>query len=822
MTPYTISEIREVLQAEWLQCKQADARIETLLTDSRKLSQTQHALFIAIHGKRHNAHRHLSEVYGAGVRHFLVSEKIGLEHFPEANFILVKDTLASLQKLAGWHRMHFHYPVIGITGSNGKTVIKEWLAQLLNPDKYLVKSPKSYNSQLGVPLSVWKMDARHELAIFEAGISEPGEMERLEAMIRPEIGVFTNIGAAHQQGFASEEEKVREKMRLFEHSKVLICNVDYSTIRSQAEQWAAFDAERQLLSWSFGTNAAIQVELEKDHHSMLHFSGRYTARIELPFLDDASIENGIHACILLLYLGYDSATIQSRVFRLEPVEMRLELKHAIGNCTLVNDSYNSDIDSLRIALQFAQQQAQERPVILILSDILQSGEPEAQLYARVAALLEAHGVERIIGIGDSVSAVQAHLPASIQSGFYPSTDAFLADISRHPFQDALILVKGARPFAFERVVTRLEQKIHQTVLEVDLDALVHNLNLYHQRLSKGTQMMVMIKAEAYGSGPAELARLLAFHKVDYFGVAYPDEGVALRHAGVQLPVLVLNADASSFDTLYRYQLEPEIYKLDQLRALARYAHGEKEMPIHIKLDTGMHRLGFEATHIPELVQVLSENPNLKVASVFSHLAASDNPVHDGFTHAQAARFQSEYQMLAEGLGYKPFRHLVNTGGIVRFPEYHFEMVRLGIGLYGVDGSGLQSRLRTVNALKTQISQIREVEAGETVGYNRNGPVSKRTRVATIGIGYADGFLRLAGNGRFSVRVHGKKAPTIGNICMDMSMIDISHIPEAQEGDEVLVFGPGHSVQELADALQTIPYEVFTNVADRVKRVYKQG
>lgn len=521
-------------------------------------------------------------------------------------------------------------------------------------------------------------------------------------------------------------------------------------------------------------------------------------------------------------LGVSVQDTGERLRRLEPVEMRLELKAGIQQCTLINDFYNNDMASLSIALQFAGQQARSGKLTLVLSDILQSGLPEDELWKGVSDAVRAHGVTRLIGVGQSVRKLGRYLPDDMPSSYYPDTESFLKELRNTDFQGETILLKGARPFEFEKIARRLEQKAHKTVLEVNLSALIHNLNVYNSRLKPGVKMMVMVKAEGYGSGSAEVARLLEFHRVDYLGVAYTDEGVALRNADIKLPVLVLNPERSGFDAMYRYRLEPEIYSHRVLDELVEYAGRDRQFPIHLKVDTGMHRLGFEQSDLPLLLKKLKEHPNLSVRSVFSHLSASDNITHDAFTHRQAASFRAFYEALCAGLGYSPLAHICNTGGIERFPEYHFDMVRLGIGIYGIGGKEIQKELRNVNVLKATVSQIKHVSAGESVGYNRNsGILTADRRIATISVGYADGFLRMAGGGRYSVELHGKKAPTIGNVCMDMTMIDVTHIPEAREGDEVTVFGDVESVQALSDCLQTIPYEVFTNISERVKRVYWQ-
>ena len=819
---YTISDIQQILRAEWLRQTRADAPVEHLLLDSRQVSEPPLSLFFALPGQRHDGHRYLADAYRAGVRQFVVSQSVETAHLPEANILKVENSLEALQHLAAWRRLQFHIPVIGITGSNGKTVVKEWLYQMLAPDFNIVRSPKSYNSQIGVPLSVWQMSPLHTLAIFEAGISQAGEMARLGRVISPTIGLFTNIGPAHREGFASKMDKVREKMKLFDTATVLVFCADDEKIELAARDWLAEKAGRRLFSWSkTGKAADLQIsEVEKYSNG----SSRMTSpdgTVVIPFSDTASIENALHCWALMLLLNLPQEQIATRMSRLEPVEMRLELKAGLNRSTLINDFYNNDLASLRIALQFAAQQTRARRLTLVLSDILQSGDDPLRLYSKVAAAMQEHRVARLIGIGNAITILREQLPPEIETAFYPDTESFLKNIAHHTFGDEVVLLKGARPFEFERIARRLEQKAHKTVLEVNLTALIHNLNVYTRLLRPGVKTLVMVKAAAYGSGSAEVAKLLEFHQVDYLGVAYADEGIELRQAGVNLPILVLNPEPASFDALYRHRLEPEVYSLPLLRELLHFTGREKQLAVHLKLDTGMHRLGFESGDVPELGSLLREYPNVQVRSIFSHLAASDAPAHDAFTHRQAGVFSENAEKIGAALGYTPLRHLVNTGGIARFPEYHFEMVRLGIGLYGIDGSGLQNQLRVVNTLKATVSQIKLVEPGDTVGYNRNGPVHQRTRIATISIGYADGFLRLAGGGRHAVLLRGQLAPTIGNVCMDMTMLDVTHIPDAREGDEVIVFGDNPPVQQLAACLQSIPYEVFTNISERVKRVYWQ-
>ncbi|MCU0348468.1 MAG: alanine racemase [Saprospiraceae bacterium] len=898
---YPISQIAEITSGQFL-APPHDAVIEHLLLDSRQVIFPASSLYIALQGRLHNGHEFIADLYEQGVRNFLISRNLpSLLPFPQANFILVKNTHDAFHALAAWHRRQFSLPVISITGSNGKTIVKEWLFQLLHEDHHIVRSPKSFNSQTGVPLSVLQITPAHTLGIFEAGISKPGEMERLARIIAPDIGIFTNIGEAHQEGFPDLQTKIREKLLLFQSCHTIVYCVDNELV-AELMQAAYGETGKRLVTWSAtGRPADMQIidkvqypgatKLEATIVNPCLPADRVNQSIVIPFTDSASIENATHCWALLcntdcqsvlstppiqqglkagtdwqsvLRIGTDWQSVLQRFSRLEPVAMRLELKEGVNGCTVINDSYNSDLTSLGIALNFLQQQSPPRSLggkklkhTLILSDILQSGQTAAQLYGTVAGLLIEKRIDRLIGIGKKVEHVKKYLPPSFDARFYPSTQAFFDDFQELVFRDEAILLKGARQFEFERIANRLAVKFHKTVLEVNLSALLNNLRVYQSQLGPGTKMMVMVKAGAYGSGSSEVAKLLEFQNVDYLGVAYADEGVELRKAGIQLPILVMNPEEATFDALVRYRLEPEIYSLSLLRnfldflknhfakqtnsappqseirnpksaiassAIASSAIASSE--IHLKFDTGMHRLGFEAQDLPELLELLTptdeQQPKLNVRTVFSHLAASEAPQHDDFTREQFSRFQAMYETLADRLGYRPMRHILNSGGIVRFPEQQMEMVRLGIGLYGVDSSGLlQDRLQTVNTLKATISQIKNVAVGETVGYGRLGKAQRPMRIATISLGYADGLLRRAGNGRFSALVEGQPAPIIGNVCMDMTMLDITDIPAAQEGGQVVIFGKDLPVQELAACLGTIPYEIFTTISERVKRVYVQ-
>lgn len=824
---YPILDLARILDWTFLNNAPQDAFIEHLLLDSRQIAFPATALFFAIKGKRHDGHDFIEDIYEKGVRNFVVAQEVDTKAYPEANFIIVPDVVVALQELASFHRHQYDLKTIGITGSNGKTVVKEWLFQLLQADFKIVRSPKSYNSQIGVPLSVWQILEDHDLGIFEAGISERGEMARSAPVLDCEIGLFTNIGPAHDEGFSSTEAKIDEKIKLFENAKAIIYCKNYELIDKAIQRFK----DKEIVSWAF-EKGRLSKEADLLITSLEKFSGKTniqgifegkTIAIQIPFVDTASIENAIHCWAVLLYLGYENDLIQKRIVALEPIAMRLELKEGIHNCIVINDSYNSDLASLTIALNFLNQQGKTPKRTLFLSDIFQTGQEPKQLYYLVAQLLKEKKINKVIGIGKEVTHLKGNLPESIEATFFDTTNQFLQNFESGAFQNEIILLKGARKFEFERIASRLTKKVHQTSLEVNLGALIHNLTVYKSYLKPETKIMAMVKASAYGSGSVEVAKLLEFHNVDYFGVAYADEGVELREAGIQLPIMVMNPEEATFETLTRYDLEPEIYSLGLLNLFSKYVQTEKvEAKIHLKLDTGMHRLGFENEDLEKVLEVLKGSPELKVASVISHLAASDSLEHDEFTELQVTRFEKMYAFLFQKIGYQSLRHILNSNGIIRFPKYQMDMVRLGIGLYGIDSSGdIQENLQVVSTLKATISQIKNLQKEETVGYNRSGKIDKPRRIATISVGYADGLLRGAGNGRFSVWVGNQLAPIIGNVCMDMSMIDVTNIPGAEEGDEVVIFGRQPRVEDLAKCLDTIPYEIFTNVSKRVKRVYFQ-
>jgi alanine racemase len=743
--------------------------------------------------------------------------------FPEATFLQVQDVLQALQSLAAFHRQQFDIPVIGITGSNGKTIVKEWLYQLLQQDQNIVRSPKSYNSQIGVPLSIWQMNGQHTMGIFEAGISMPGEMERLENIIKPGMGIFTNIGEAHSEGFESIAEKIKEKAKLFVNSKVIIyCKdealVDEAILQLQQKNRAL------LFSWGQHKDATLcisNIQVQPFNTVIKAVYKEKKISISIPFTNDAAVKNAITCWCVLLHSGITDELIQERMLQLKPVEMRLELKRGINNCSVINDSYSADITSLSIALDFLQQQQQHPKRTVIISDILQSGKTNDQLYKEVADILQQKNINRLIGVGTEILKHSELFNGLTEKEFFNSTDEFLQKFPALHFHNESILLKGARLFEFEQISHLLEEKVHQTVLEINLNAITHNLNTYQQLLSPGVKLMAMVKAFSYGSGGFEIANLLQFHKVDYLAVAYADEGVELRKAGITLPIMVMNAEEVTYDLLVQHNLEPELFSFGILSTFEDYLmrNGIQNYPVHIKLDTGMRRLGFERKDIDELCNRLKSTSVLKIQSVFSHLAASDSALHDDFTNAQAKAFIEGCEKIQQITGYSFLRHIANTSAIHRHKNMQFDMIRLGIGLYGVDADqNIQQQLKNVTTLKTTISQIKKIKAGESVGYSRKGVATKDSVIATVRIGYADGYPRLLSNGVGKMKLHNSLVPVIGNVCMDMTMLDITGV-DAQEGDEVIVFGANLPVSELAALAQSIPYEILTGISQRVKRVY---
>ncbi|MDO9186162.1 MAG: bifunctional UDP-N-acetylmuramoyl-tripeptide:D-alanyl-D-alanine ligase/alanine racemase [Bacteroidia bacterium] len=824
---HTISTIATVINASTSGNGNTNTAIKNLLIDSRKLSNAETSLFFAIKGERHDGHAYLIDLYEKGVRHFVVSSlPQNNAVFNNSVFLLVKDTLLALQYLCAFHRKQFKIPVIGITGSNGKTIVKEWLYQLMREDKNIVRSPKSFNSQVGVPLSVWQITGENKLGIFEAGISKTQEMSLLEAIIQPTIGLITNIGQAHDENFENQKQKVDEKLKLFVNSEVLIYCKDYLLVHNEITINKAFK-DLQVFSWSRKLRSDLLVGRITKGIADTKIQGIYKndfIQINIPFTDEASIENAIHCWAMLLYLGYENPVIAERMRFLSPIAMRLELKEGINNCSIINDSYNSDLGSLAIALDFLNQQKQHPKKTLILSDILQSGRNEETLYKEVAELIHKKGVSRLIGIGDGISNQTKQF--DVEKTFYRSTDEFLKEFNNSFFRDETILLKGARAFGFEAISKIIQQKAHETVLEINLNAIVHNLNYFRAKIKSDTKIMAMVKAFSYGSGSFEIANILQFHRVDFLAVAYADEGIELRKAGITMPIMVMNPEEQSYDSMLQYNLEPEIYSFRVLslfeETLKRSEHdSDHPIPIHIKLDTGMHRLGFDPDEVNELIVRIKNNKHLTVKSVFSHLAATDESEHDDFTWQQIKRFNEMSEKIKSHFTYPIMKHILNSAGITRFPDAQFDMVRLGIGLYGIGaGTSEQSQLQNVSTLKTSISQIKNIPANETIGYSRKGIATRDIQIATVPIGYADGLSRKLSGGKGKMIVNGKYAPIIGNVCMDMCMIDITDI-NASENDEVIVFGEAYPITEVAKDVGTIPYEILTNVSRRVKRVYYQ-
>ncbi|MDD3005406.1 bifunctional UDP-N-acetylmuramoyl-tripeptide:D-alanyl-D-alanine ligase/alanine racemase [Flavobacterium sp.] len=789
-----------------------DSIIDNISIDSRSLQNNCGTLFFALVGPNNDAHIYLQELMDKGVQNFVVT------HIPQgfeqkANFFIVENTTEALQQFAVYYRGLYSFPVIGITGSNGKTIVKEWLNFLLSPDYNIIRSPKSYNSQIGVPLSVISINEKHNLGIFEAGISTVNEMAKLEPIIKPTIGLLTNIGSAHDEGFSNLGEKIKEKLKLFPNVEVLIYNKN-KTID-------AFVKNEKTFTWSCKDRDAdvfISKKTILDKTALRVDFGSHHFEIKIPFLDDASIENAIQSMMVLLYFGYDSATIEHRMELLYPVEMRLKIKNGINNSTVIDDSYSSDFQSLKIALDFLESQQHHKKKTLILSDIFQSGLEKEDLYARVSQLIISNKINRVIGIGSVISEFKNKFLNCIT---FKTTDEFIQSFDTLSFSNETILIKGARTFEFEKIVALLEEKTHETVLEINLNAISHNLNFFRSKLSSTTKLMVMVKAFGYGNGGFEIAKLLEHHNVDYLGVAFADEGIALKSAGIKIPIMVMNPESTSFSAIIQHQLEPEIYSIKGLNAFLKITKLKKlhHYPVHIKLDTGMHRLGFQEADMEELITTLKNTPSVKVKSILSHLATSDEPSQRDFALYQINLFEKLSARLVQELNINPIRHVLNTSGISNFPNAQYDMVRLGIGLYGISNDkNEQSYLENVSTLKSIISQIRTIDALESVGYGRKFVAQKTTKIATIPIGYADGISRSWGNGVGYVLINNQKAPIVGSICMDMLMVDCTDI-KCNEGDQVIIFGENPRVTYMAEKIHTIPYEVLTSISQRVKRVF---
>jgi alanine racemase len=815
---YTSSDIEKIINGRLT--GNPGLIVSDIVTDSRQVSFSEDMAFFAIKGKNHDGHQFIKSLYEKGIRVFVVEElPDDTDKYADTAFIVTENSVSALQKLAASKRRTFKSEVIAITGSTGKTIVKEWLADILGLYEPVVRSPKSYNSQIGVPLSVWKLDDKYKAGIFEAGISMPGEMEKLREIIDPGIGVITNIGDAHSENFPDNKTKAKEKLKLFTRASLLVYCRDQKLLHELIRSDRVLKTKK-LVDWSFSTkDAAVFVIKSQLAGGRTQLDVNYedkTFKFVIPFDDRASVENAVAAAAVCLALKIDPDIIMKGLAGLVSVAMRMEMKAGINGCQLIEDYYNSDPGSLGMALDYLRSQ-NHKSTTLILSDFVQSGRDEKELYGEIAALIKRSGIDKFIGIGPLLTRNSSLFGAAAL--FYYSTEEFIHRFNATDFRNEIILIKGARKFEFEKIGARLEQQVHQTLLEVNLDAIAHNLNEFRRFLEPGTRIMAMVKAFAYGAGPAEIAGLLEYHRVSYLGVAYADEGIELRNAGVTLPVMVMNPDPSSYEQIIRYNLEPEIFSFDSLAKFTEVAtrHGLIRYPIHIKIDTGMHRLGFMPEEIEELAGTISKTESMKVISVFSHFAGSDDPFLDHFTHMQAEKFLEAVAKIRQATGYSFLRHICNSAGIARFPQYQFEMVRPGIGIYGIgDFEGIN--LRPAGRFKTRISQIKRIPAGEPVGYNCSDVSDKERMIGILQAGYADGLNRKMGNRNGSLMIRNARVPIIGNICMDMCMVDLTGL-DAEIGDEAEIFGDNISINEMAAKCQTIPYEILTSIPGRVKRVF---
>jgi alanine racemase len=818
ITAALISKVAAFTEAEWIQ-KSKDVLISQIITDSRTIFAPETSLFIAIKGERHDGHQFIEELYRRGIRNFLISDaKLDLKKYPDANILLASDSLVALQNWAKVHRSKFNYPVIAITGSNGKTIVKEWLFQLLRNEFSIVRSPKSYNSQLGVPLSVLQMNETHTLGIFEAGISFMNEMQKLESILKPNLGIFITLSNAHSENFDSEEVKAKEKSKLFSNCETVIFNADNDLVEKSILSLSV----KNKISVGHQRLASLLIEevIPSAKGTTVNLKFKTTAfKIQIPFFDRASIEDAMLCVAVMLNMNYEISIIQERISSIGAVEMRLEMINGINNCTIISDVYNSDISSLGISLDLLNQQKQVARKTIILSDILQEKMSAQELYGKVAEMIKEKNISRFIGIGSVISAYANLFPEN--SEFYSSTAEFLSKIHHSNFQNEAILIKGARKFELEKITERLQQKVHETVLEINLNAVAHNLNHYRSQLYPNTKIMAMVKAFSYGSGSFEIANILEYNRADYLAVAYADEGADLRNNGITLPIMVMNPEKNGFTLLIEKELEPEIYSMKLLNDFISYlkSRGIKNYPVHLKVDTGMHRLGFMPNEWNNLAEIIKNSSEIKIVSVFSHLAASEDQNFDKFTNEQASLLQKACEIIKTALGYDFLIHILNSSGITRFPKYHFNMVRLGIGLYGVGTDEKENKkLQFTMRMRTVVSQIKTIPKGDTIGYGRKGVANKEMQIAILPIGYADGFSRQLGNGIGEVKINEKNYRVIGNVCMDMIMVDITG-GNVKEGDQVIIFDDQQSLLSLAKSMETIPYEVLTSVSSRVKRVY---
>ena len=824
---YTITEIENVLELTGGRILDGNAIVSQLLTDSRSLTLPGETIFFALRTDADDGHNYIPDLYEKGVRNFVVaSDYYTLPECEGANYLAVESPLDALQSLATYHRRRFReLPVIGITGSRGKTTVKEWLYQLLKDDYRIVRSPRSYNSQIGVPLSLWDIDNNTDLAIIEAGISTTGEMDNLQAMIRPTIGIITNLGSEHNDGFESMQQKAQEKAKILNSCECIVYCADDLLVTHTIAPLVESDVA-QGMSWSRNHNAApLQVDgMDRDESkTTLHYTyHEQSDAVTIPFTADRDLDNAITCLAVLLHMGLSRETIARRMAALTPVGTRLNVIEGVNNCTVIVDSYTSDYNSLTPALNFMTRRAGNRPCTVILSDLATESYSGDELYIRVNELLLAKRVSRLIGIGKEMCRYKAHFADLPQSRFFDDTQEFLNDFVKGDFDDETILIKGDPRYGFSQIIDLLEAKQHITVMEVDLNALAHNYKFFRSLIKPDTKTVGMVKASGYGAGSYEIAKTLQDCGCDYLAVAVHDEGVDLRKASITMPIIVLNPNGVNYKAIFQYHLEPELYSLDMGNDLIKEGrkYGVHDFPVHIKIDSGMHRLGFTRDQLPKLIELLKGQDIIKPASVFSHLSVADEPDQDAYTQEQFDYFDSCSELLQQSFDHHIMRHILNTSGVVRFPHRQYDMVRVGIGLYGIrtlfDGS--EDTLKPVSALRSIIISIKEWPAGTTIGYGRRGKLERDSRIATVNIGYADGFDRHFGNGNVSMWVGGKLCPTVGNVCMDAVMIDVTDVP-CKVGDTVEVFGEHVPVEQLSEARGTIPYEILTSVSPRVKRVY---
>lgn len=855
---FVASELNTIFLPSEVVIYNADLRISHVVIDSRQIVHGGETLFIAIEGKRTDGHKFLAAAHALGVRNFVLNESFvsgtsyELSGLNEANVFVVDDTIHALQRLSVSHRQKFNIPCIGITGSNGKTWVKEWLFQLLLADYHIVKSPRSYNSQIGVPLSVLLTNSGHDLAIFEAGVSESGEMERLEQIIHPDIGILTHLGDAHDAGFKDREEKLKEKCALFANAKVIAFPGHDPFVTESIEEYCP---NSQLISWGRGEDSTLVVtQIVSSIRTYVEYQYDYIEyALEIPFNDQASVENALTCCLVMHYLNIPQEDITRRILMLRPVKMRLEMYRLERNSLLIDDSYSLDLESLQIGLETLEQHSLGRSKGLIISDIEKQHTDD---YHKVAALIQAHEIDIVYGIGDHIKRIAGFLGGSTRFMLFSSVAEFIDERIWESSSNSVFLLKGARRFEFEQIVHAMRSRTHSAALEIDLNAMLENLQFFAERLQSSTQIIAMVKASAYGSGSVEVGKFLEHNNVDRLCVAYADEGVELRRAGVSIPILVLNPDWNNLDKLMDYRLEPEVYDLKFLKYIAQaipempaksyrqdtseqgrtstdhhasssvrvsFGKGQNEgstqIGVHIKIDTGMHRLGFEPGKMKQLTELLVSEPQVRVASVFTHLAAADDPDEDDFTKSQIDSFTKCYDQIVDAIGYAPLRHVLNTHGILRLPEFQFDAVRLGIGLYGV-GIKYPHQLTPVHVMTAKISQVRSIKKGETVGYGRSFMANRDSVIATINAGYADGIPRQAGGSGYTMHVSNALAPIAGRVCMDMCMLDVTDIQGVAEGDEVEVFGRHASIESLAKHCHTSSYEILTRISERIPRVFK--